>query len=92
MPLPPITEGTPFNYFQIYYDHKGTTTTNPGNPYSQCRVQLDFKYPKGWAFSILDVEIDGFADIADGHTGIFKENFKFDSEAGVSIKRKFKGP
>lgn len=83
----------PIDYFQVTYDDFSVKRGPDENGKSRkfCNSAVLIKFDGGWQYSVLSVETDGYASIAEGATGIFQSLVEF-RNGGESQSKLYKFP
>lgn len=68
-----------FTYFQVTYDlfevNLGPNAEHSSRKF--CNIALAMEYPVGWQYTVVAMQTDGFAKIAEGAKGIFQSSYEF---------------
>lgn len=71
--------GRPFTYFQVTYDSFSVDLgPNAKESYRKfCNIALGLEYPVGWQYTIVELQTNGYAQIAKGAEGMFQSSYQF---------------
>lgn len=91
IPNPIKGPGGPPDSIRVSYLDEHFTVKNPGNSFKECSINFELKYPIGWSYTILDLESEGYVDLAKSHLGTLNFEYKIGKKT-VQKVRTLKGP